>query len=388
MLTRGDHRRPALGALDPEQLEADARHLRRVRRDRVAADDRDVELVARLRQMAAGAAAVGRLRAATVVRAAREVDVVVARAARRARRIGREGVTLRGIRVAGLAVPDVARKRDVGEVELGLPEADDPIRGASLDAREVLAAVDLVNHLREPDRAARVRIDLRRRLAGREVGDLRRVTRDAQPHVAPRAAMRFERIVTAVAGFRSDDLAPLARVLSGRHEIMDGVRDVLDLEDRRVAVDADPVRGVAVVRGGHRRPEGVPEQAATEVVDGPAAVGRILRRGLDGGDTAVRARLNGRDVRAVLATLGLACGDDEAQVHVLGPKRLPLGARQEEAHGGAIVIADAGVDDRDVQRIGARAGPRWPVVVTPPPPPSHPAKATRTVTAITSDHLR
>ena len=355
MLARRERGRPRLRALDGQQLEVHARRLRRVRRDHVAADHGKVELVARVRQVACRAAAVGRLRPAAVVLAAREVHVVVTRAARRARRPGRERVALRAVLVAGLAAADVARERHVGKIDDALPEADDLVRRAALDAREMLPAMNFVDHLREADAVAGIRVDLPSRLTGRKVGDLRRVTGHAEPHVATRAAVRLERIVAAVAGLRADDVAYGAELAPGGNEIVDGVRHVFDVVEGGVRVDRDPVRRVVIEARRQRGREGVPEETAAEILE--RAVHPVLRRRLRRAHVRDRARLDGRDVVAILA-VGVEHGDHEAEIDAVRRQRCAALVGQEEPHRGSIVIHHRGVDDRDVELIRARAGTR------------------------------
>src|SRR6185369_4354358 len=102
----------------------------------------------------AGAGAVVFLDAARVILAGGEIEVVMAGAAREARRLGQPDVVLRGLlrRVASFvaedAVADVLSRReiDAGEVDRGRAEADDLVLAAGLDARQVRAVVDLVDH--------------------------------------------------------------------------------------------------------------------------------------------------------------------------------------------------------------------------------------------------
>jgi hypothetical protein len=125
---------------------------------------------------------------------------------------------------------------------------------------------------------AGVGVGLLGRLTAREVGDVRRVAGDAEPDVAPRAAVGFQRVVTAVALLGPHDVAHGRHRLPRRYEVVDGVRHVLDLENGRVGVDRDPVRGVAVEVRRQRVREGVLEESAALVRE--RAVGRVLGRRL------------------------------------------------------------------------------------------------------------
>jgi hypothetical protein len=79
------------------------------------------------------------------------------------------------------------------------------------------------------------------------------------------------------------------------------------------------VRGIAIEVVGQGQAERVLEGTASEVVEG--AGGCVLGGGLDGRHAAIGTSLNGRDVVAVLADIGLQHRDDEADPHAFGGKR-------------------------------------------------------------------
>ena len=239
---------------------------------RVRADDRRVELAVAHGLVAAGARAVG-LRARGVIRAGDEVRRRRGRTGTRPRRRVRvPDVGLRGLgRVAAHAVADVLREDDVREVVDRPVVPDDDVRRPGLHARQVRAAVDLVDHHLEVDRVSGVRVDRLRLVAGH-----------AELDVLPRAAVRGERSRGSCCTPRSST-CPRCRVTVRAV----GTKVVLDVV---VVVLADDVVGVArrVDREGRRlRAVEALGQHRLELVDrvadrhvGPRAtrVGRGLRR--------------------------------------------------------------------------------------------------------------
>ena len=125
--------------------------------------------------------------------------------------------------------------------------ADDVVR----QLRQVFPRVDLVDHDGEVDRVPGLRVD---RLVG--------MTDDAEPDLAPRAAMRFQRIVATVAGGGRDDLAHQLRSAAGGHEGEDDVRDVRIILAR--GVRGDRVRRLPVVVLGQGHPERVAVHAGLQ----------------------------------------------------------------------------------------------------------------------------
>src|SRR5947209_12389809 len=99
--------------------------------------DRGVEIDLTLRNMAGGAEIVVELRAAGMLIASREVDVVMAGAARCPGRASQMGGGLRGLgrlAMANLATPHIRRINHCRPVTDGVIESDDLIRLARLDA--------------------------------------------------------------------------------------------------------------------------------------------------------------------------------------------------------------------------------------------------------------
>ena len=112
------------------------------------------------------------------VRRRAEPRAIVAAAARDRGRVRRVRVAVRAL-VAGVAVPDVLREADHRVVVHAPAEADDPVGPAGDHARQIVAAVDLVDHQRHLEVLARVRIHELPRMAG-----------DAGVHFDPRAAVQ------------------------------------------------------------------------------------------------------------------------------------------------------------------------------------------------------
>ena len=93
------------------------------------------------------------------------------------------------VRVAGLAVSDVLRKHDRGEVTDRRLVSHDLIRNPVSDGGQRGPTMDLVDHHLHIERVARVRISR-----------LRVVAEDAERRLAAGPAMLGERVVALVAG--------------------------------------------------------------------------------------------------------------------------------------------------------------------------------------------
>ena len=179
LLARGD-------VHDREDLGLQSLQLGRAMGHRVGSLHRGVPVVAAHRLVARGALAVVGLGSGRVILAGGEVDVVVTGLAGRPAGERVPGGRLRRRSgMAGGAVANVPWEGDFGEVRL-FPEL---VGGAGLDAREVLAHVDLVDQDLEVRGLAVVRIDR-----------LGLVAEDAELHVVARTAVRGQRVVASVAG--------------------------------------------------------------------------------------------------------------------------------------------------------------------------------------------
>ena len=168
--------------------------------------DGSVKFEFALRNVALGAHAVVGLRAAGVVDAGREVDVIVARAAGFSRRIGVIQVGLgRSLRiVAGFASPHVRGINHGREIASG-----DDVRAARGDAGQRRSDVDLVNVNLEVVRFASGRVDHSRRMAHH--ADLR---------AASRSAVFGKLVMALVASLRRNHIADLGYFAAIRNEIV------------------------------------------------------------------------------------------------------------------------------------------------------------------------
>ena len=184
----------------------------------------------------AGAIVVVAQRTCGVIREAvrcrcREVRAVVARRARVTREARLPVVAVRTTLMTRRAVLHGLRERHVGIVVVVPRVPHDVIGRAGLHARQILAAVDLVDHLLEVDAVPRLGILHALRMAG-----------DAQAEIAPASAVNCERVVAVIAGLRRHDLARLGDRVAVRPEMEDRVRSVLIVLERARRVRGQGVR--------------------------------------------------------------------------------------------------------------------------------------------------
>jgi hypothetical protein len=139
--------------------------------------------------------------------------------------------------MAGFASPRIARIRRVGhlrEVECSELVDDGNIGCARLDARQILAHVELVKE--------NLGVESR---SGIGVAGLRRMTQHAQIDTAPRSAMRRQLVVTGVATYCLDDVVSAGYRSAVGDKVKCGAREIgAQIENRQISrsVDADGMR--------------------------------------------------------------------------------------------------------------------------------------------------
>ena len=179
--------------------------------------------------------------------------------------------------------------------------ADDLVRLTSLNARQIRAHVDLVDHDLHVDAVAGIRI-----------GRALRVTEDAELDVAPGTTMERELLVAVVARLVGNLVPGLVGRAARRNEVLDDVVIVglVELELRHVdgprCVNPQRVGQVGRVVGRECRTELVLVMANLEIRPGSTRVGRALQRRRPAG---TGGRTSG--VRVVLPVLRIVVRQDE-----------------------------------------------------------------------------
>ena len=165
------------------------------------ADDRGIEFQFALLNVARRTLPIVEFRQIHMVLASREIDIVVARSARRPAGLGQIIVGLLradACAMAGGASARIGREHRFRIVVNGSIRCDKRVRPTCLNARQTGSPVDLVNHNFEVEGKPGIR-----------VGRLRRVAQHTKLDAAPGAEMEGQRIVAGIASRRSHHVADI-----------------------------------------------------------------------------------------------------------------------------------------------------------------------------------
>lgn len=217
-----------------------------LRFDRVRTLDRCVKFQFAFGAVAIGALIVVRLRQAQVVLTSSEIDVVVARTASNAARLGQVigglGCGTLTLRMASFAAADVRWEPDGRVVVQRLSVPNDLILGPGLHAGQFRTHVDLVRHDRHVDGVSGIGVDR-----------LGLVAEDAKFHGTASAAVGSQTGVAGIAGFRLDHIANGGNGSATRNEVEHVVvviRSEIELGQVAAAINTDGMSGAAIYARG------------------------------------------------------------------------------------------------------------------------------------------